>query len=460
MLKTILGGVRDSLFKGEKKEGAPRDKPASAPPPPAVQKTPLPDGVTILRLGDELFENNRDDEAESTYRSAFQSDAPVRLVHRKLQRVVARIAARYEDPAMLMVAPGDGNAAMPSLEDFHAMLDGVNMELAKVPEATPSKFWESHAVEHIDMLVKYGLTNFKRTVAHNYYNWLTVSISDHQIRSLIELWAMHGSAEALADEMEDLRNSGPQVHLFKDTDARLAYKLGVSLLWDYTLHTDHHGILRKIAEPVTGNPLKITRRGRILSQDLAHSVRERNLILDASGLPADSETPIVIGELGAGHGRLAHMFAMTTNCRYMIFDIAPALLVSQWYIQNLFPDEKIFVFRSFDNFEEVAEELSQCRFAFFASSQLEKFPENYFNLFINVCSLMEMRVDSINYFFREIERVTRGHFYTKQWLRQNNREDGIVIEKKDYPVPASWTNHLDSIDPINRRLFQQVWEIP
>jgi putative sugar O-methyltransferase len=248
--------------------------------------------------------------------------------------------------------------------------------------------------------------------------------------------------------------------VFKDVHAMLAFKLGVSLLWDYTLQTDHHGILRKIAEPVTGNSLKITRRGRILSQDLAHSVRERNLILDASGLAADSDKPIMIGELGAGHGRLADLFAMSTTCRYAIFDIAPALLVSQWYIQSLFLGEKVFKFRSFEKFEDIAEELSGCRFAFFASSQLELFPANYFKLFINVCSLMEMREDSIDHFFREIDRVTQGYFYTKQWLLQNNRQDGIVIEKSDYPVPAAWVNRLDSIDPINKRLFQQVWEVP
>jgi len=442
MIRRILGEVREKIARGK--------------------KASIPDGASILQLGDALFESNKDEEAELTYRRAFNSDASADLVNHKLQRVVARIARRYEQPGMLMVAPGDGKATAPTLPEFYSMLDAVNKELATVPEATPSKFWVSHANEHIDMLVKYGLSNFKRTVAHNYYNWLTVSISDHQIRSLIQLWPTHGSAEALSDEMEELHKSGKvsQVHLFKDINAQLAYKLGVSLLWDYTLQTDHHGILRKIAEPLTGNPLKITRRGRVLSQDLAHSVRERNHILDASGLKAESDQPIVIGELGAGHGRLAHVFGMSTNCRYMIFDIAPALLVSQWYIQSLFPGEKIFIFRSFDNFEDIAEELSECRFAFFASSQLEKFPENYFNLFINVCSLMEMRVDSINYFFRQIERVTRGHFYTKQWLRQNNRQDGIVIEKQDYPVPAVWKNRLDSIDPINRRLFQQVWEVP
>ena len=414
-----------------------------------------------MQLGDALFEKNRFEEAESAYRRALDSDAPAEQVRLKLQQVVARIARHHDKPGMLLVPPGDGTASVLTNAELYSMLDAVNKELATVPEVMPSRFWVSHANRHVELLVKFGMSNFKRTVAHNYYNWLTVSIHDPQIRRLMELWPLHGSSDALADDMEDLTrpDNASQVSAFEGVDASRFYKLGVSLLWDYTLFTDHHGLLRKIAEPVTGNPLRITRRGRLLSQDLAHSVRERNLILDASGLATDSDKPIMIGELGAGHGRLAHLFAMSTNCRYAIFDITPALLVSQWYIQSLFPNEKIFKFRHFDHFDEIAEELAQCRFAFFASSQLEKFPENYFGLFINVCSLMEMRVDTINYFFRQIDRVTRGFFYTKQWLVQNNREDNVVIERDDYPVPSTWKRRMEGIDPINQRLFEEVWEI-
>lgn len=454
LIKKVLASVQAKIFTGKAAETELNKDDA--------QNLATSGGELVLRLGDELFDSNRDEEAEATYRRALNSNAPIALVNSKLQKVVARIARKYDEPGMLMEPPGKDFTSTPALPEFYSTLDAVNKELATVPEATPSKFWISHAERHVQLLVKLGLSNFKRTVAHNYYNWLTVSINDYQISSLRDLWSLHGSPEALTDEMEHWRVTGnaSQHHAFKDIHGQLIYKLGVSLLWDYTLHTDHHGLLRKIAEPLAGNPLRITRRGRLLSQDLAHSVRERNLILDASGLAADSVKPIVIGELGAGHGRLAHMFGMSTNCKYVIFDIAPALLVSQWYIQSLFPDEKIFAFRPFNQFEEIAEELSECKFAFFSSNQLEKFPDNYFNLFINVCSLMEMRVDTINYFFRQIERVTSGFFYTKQWLLQNNREDDIVIEKDDYPVPLDWKNLHDSIDPINKRLFQELWEVP
>ncbi len=450
LIKKVLNSVWPDLLPGKKVAALPRQ-----------DRVNPNDGNTYLRMGDALFESNSLEESEAAYRRALNSDAPQDLVAMKLQRVVGKIARHYDTPGTLLVAPGDGKAEAPTISEFYALFDAVNNELTSVPEVMPSNFWVSHAKQHVEMLVRFGMLNFKRTVAHNYYNWLTLSSSDNQIRRLLELWPVHGSSEALADEMEDLSLPGNLNALanFQNPDAQRFYKLGVSLLWDYTLHTDNHGLLRKIAEPVTGNPLRITRRGRLLSQDLAHSVRERNLILDTTELSADSSKPIMIAELGAGHGRLAHMFAMSTNCKYLIFDITPALLVSQWYIKSLFPDEKIFAFRHFDRYEEIEEELSECKFAFFASSQLEKLPENYFDIFINVCSLMEMRIDTINYFFREIERVTRGFFYTKQWLMQNNREDNIVITKDDYPVPQNWTCRMEGIDPINQRLFEQVWKI-
>jgi putative sugar O-methyltransferase len=430
------------------------------PPAPEAAMAQTTNGDTQMRVGDALQRAGKLDEAEAAYRRALEAGAPGRDVNPRLQAVVAQIARNYEQPGSLIVAPGDGRALPWSVAECRAMREAVEKELTTVPAVMPSKFWVTHAQKHIDILDKFGLQHFKRTVAHNYYNWLTISLQDAQISRLVELWHLHGSSEALGDEMEDVTKSNVvSVSAFNDIAAQRFYRLGVSLLWDYTLQTDHHGLLRKIAEPVTGNPIKVMRRGRLLSQDLAHSVRERNRIVDHAQLDADAAEPVVIAELGAGHGRLAHVFALTTRCKYVIFDITPALLVSQWYITSLFPGEKIFTFRHFDTFDEIAQEMSECRFAFFASSQLEKFPEKYFDVFINVCSLMEMRKDTIAYFFRHIERVTRGHFYTKQWLIQNNQEDDIVIERDDYPVPSTWVRRFEGIDPINQRLFEEVWEI-
>lgn len=99
---------------------------------------------------------------------------------------------------------------------------------------------------------------------------------------------------------------------------------------------------------------------------------------------------LVVGELGGGSGRLADVFGLTTNYRYVIIDMTPALYVSQWYIQRRFPKEKIFRFRTFAGFSEIEAELRESRFAFFTANQIELLPAKYFDLFVNVNSLMEM----------------------------------------------------------------------
>jgi putative sugar O-methyltransferase len=423
------------------------------------------DPESLIRAGDALRRERRFAEAERTYSIALAAGAPPRRAQFKIQ-VARRERIQAGLPPGLRVPPGDGRARPPVQDELDAMAAAVTRELARSPAVSPSKFWDRHAAQHFDLLARHGLQNFKRTVAHNYFNWLTLNVGDAQIQRLFDLWPRHASLEVFNDSLEPpgeagmpAPGSGEQRYALDDPASRRIYQLGTSLLWDTTLAGDRHGILCELAEPVTGNPLRLQRGDRLLSQDLAHSVRERNTIVDAAGLDFASARPLVIGELGAGHGRLPHVFHMTANVRYLVFDIAPALLVSQWYISSLFPDQKVFRFRPFERFEQVAGEVEEARFAFFSANQLELLPERYFDLFINVCSLMEMRLDSIAHYFREIDRTTRGAFYTKQWIVQENRDDGVVIRKEDYPVPARWRRILDREDPIHPRLFEQLWRV-
>jgi hypothetical protein len=53
----------------------------------------------------------------------------------------------------------------------------------------------------------------------------------------------------------------------------------------------------------------------------------------------------------------------TTPCRYFVFDIPPALYLSQWYLTTLFPERRAFEFRHFDTFEEIESELSRAEIA-------------------------------------------------------------------------------------------------
>lgn len=172
------------------------------------------------------------------------------------------------------------------------------------------------------------------------------------------------------------------------------------------------------------------------------------------------QSPVIIAELGAGYGRFGYVFLKALpNIKYVIFDIPPALFVSQWYMGKVFPDKKIFKARSFQRFQEIQEEYEQSEIAFFLPHQMELFPEKHFHLFINVSSLGEMRPDQINNYFSQINRLTRDYFYSKQWITSVNPDDNLVIRQEDYPAFPNWTVLYNRPSEIQRKFFEALYQI-
>jgi putative sugar O-methyltransferase len=161
-----------------------------------------------------------------------------------------------------------------------------------------------------------------------------------------------------------------------------------------------------------------------------------------------------VGELGAGYGRLAHVFLEMAACRYVIADIPPALGVAQWYLSNLFPDRRIFRFRPFDTFAQIADELASCDIAFFTPNQLAQFPDRYFDVLISISSLHEMRFDQISHYLELIARVTKEYVYLKQYRRYLNPYDNILVEREVYRLPGAWETIIDRQEAIYSDFFE------
>ncbi len=365
---------------------------------------------------------------------------------------VRRLKARAEDPA-----------ALAAVSELRASLAAMEAEIRRHPLYVPSEFWGSWGRFNDKLLADYGIENFKRTVSHNYQNWLMTSLNDSQVRRLHELWPTHRSHQPWLNAVEapdhvgspgDPRMTRPEYPL-ADARKREIYRVAVGLLWEYVLSTDSFGVLNALTELEVGNPLRIWRNGRLISSDIAHSVRERNILFSTLGL--NGGEALSVAELGAGHGRLAEIFGRTTNYRYFIFDITPALGVSQWYVKHIFPDERIFEFRHFDSFAEIESELRGCRFAFFTANQIELIPDDAFDLFINMNSLMEMRPDQVRNFLNQIDRLTTRAFLSRQWLKWRNPDEGHSLVKEDFALGERWRIGLDQIDDIFPEFFNQVW---
>jgi len=337
-------------------------------------------------------------------------------------------------------------------------LEKMDKELAIKPIYFPSKFWDKHRKFHVELLKLYGINNFKRTVSHHYQNWLMLYRNDPQVQ---ELSALNDSLVPWFNTIEIPDHVGMHLPLdFKLStyplafaDQRDTYRISVGMLWEYVSKSTK--ILDDLSESEIGNPIRIWKGNKIISSDLAHSVRERNLLLD--NLSLNGNEGITVAELGAGHGRIAEVFAKTTNYKYCIFDITPALYVSQWYIKKLFPEEKIFGFRHFENFEDIQKELETCRFAFFTANQIEKLPNEYVQLFINLNSLTEMSLDQIANFLAQIDRVTSEAFLSRQWDKWENKIDGHSVSRSTFSMNNSWTLKINSPDEIHPKFFNQLW---
>jgi len=398
----------------------------------------------------------------------------------------AYVDAGNEDQAeeiLLQALPLDPASVAPHLSRVRFMKDRRASSLAKTADAelrasiaamedeirrdalyVPSEFWHTTGKFHKKWLADYGIENFKRTVSHNYQNWMMVTDDDPQVRQLLGLWPKHKSHQPWLNAIEAPDQVGCQfsspafpfpAYPIANAQQRETYRVAVGLLWEYVLSTDKFGTLETLTESEIGNPVRIWRKGKLISSDLAHSVRERNMLLKASELNGDEA--LCVAELGAGYGRLAEVFGRTTNYRYMIFDITPALYVSQWYIKRIFPEEKIFEFRHFDSFSEIESELNNSRFAFFTANQIELMPDGICDLFINMNSLMEMRPEQIKNFLHHIDRLTQRSFLSRQWVSWRNPEDGNTVGKGDFALGPGWKLSLDHLDTIYPDLFNQVW---
>jgi putative sugar O-methyltransferase len=361
-----------------------------------------------------------------------------------------------------MDARATADATRKELAERATFLAATRATLDRDPFFKPSVFWTDIAIKHERMLDHFGIENFKRTVAHNYQNWLIASSDDPQWIRLREIWKSEPSDQPLLNTVENADDAGfiwdeaaPTYPLSNPTRMAI-YKLAVGIAWEFSLARDPFGFLAGFEESTIGNPIRLRRDGVLISQDAAHSSRELNTLWSALGNCTDG--PLTFAELGAGHGRLAEMIGRKTKHRYLIFDISPTLFVSQWYIQNLFPDERIFAFRDFESWSDVADEVNASRFAFFTPNQIKFLPDASVDVFINICSLMEMRKAQIEYFLRRIAEITRVAFMSKQYYRWHNAADDIVLTKDDFKIGNGFSIAHDSTDDIHNDLFVQIWK--
>ena len=317
-------------------------------------------------------------------------------------------------------------------------------------EILPSKYWEELNRKNLQQLADSGYDNFKRTLARNYFTWI-VNPLNKQIRFLMR---EAGFLESVKIFVNAIRS--PRHELLKRKHT-IFYNMLTNLLWVYVEKNDTDSMLKQLEEPLAGNPLRVQRNGRLISQDLANSLIEYKAILHPDLDRRDVRT---ILELGPGYGRTAYVFlTLQPGCRYILVDIPPALYVAQRYLSEVFPQRKTFDFRNIEDFDTVREEFENADIIFLTPNQLEMLPDQSVDLFLNISSLHEMRLDQIRYYFGEIERLTRHYFYFKQWKETTVPFENETIRESDYPVRDHWKLVYRQQCEVQHKFFEALYAL-
>ena len=347
------------------------------------------------------------------------------------------------------------DSAIDSAEQAFSLYPEIRAMFDEFPkyrkEVLPSKYWEELNRKNLQQLADNKYENFKRTIARNYFTWI-INPFDEQLRFLMREAGTWSSIKILCSALVAPRHDPlKRKHTFY-------YNTLADLLWTYVEKSDTEGLLERLSEPREGNPPEVMHNGRLISQDLANSVLEYEAILHPDVDRRDVRT---ILELGPGYGRTAYVFlTLQPGCRYILVDIPPALYVAQCYLSTVFEDRRIFSFRPFDRFEQVRDELEQADIIFLTPNQLELLHDKSVDLFVNISSLHEMRMDQIRYYFDEIDRLTRKYFYFKQWKETTIPRENVRITEADYPIGDNWRLINRQQCKVQTYFFEALYEIP
>lgn len=303
--------------------------------------------------------------------------------------------------------------------------------------ADTSRFWTKLGAEHAHQLSEHGVDTFKRKQALRYFTWRwrpRAMLRSEQLRFLVRntsprTWAaVLGEPIPVDDELWE--GSG-----FSVAERRLTV-IATRLIWAYA---ERHGspVVLALAEPELGAPLPIRWRGRLISQDLANGALETREIERALG----GRSPASIVEIGGGYGRTAYaLLSRYPDATYTIVDIEPARTISQWYLSQLFPAQRL---------------------CFLAPEQAVSLPGAAFDLAVSISSLQEMTPAQVAGYLALLDRTAAGGtVFLKQWQTWRNPDDDVQLRFADYPVPGGWEELLREPARVQTRFVQAAWRLP
>ena len=160
-----------------------------------------------------------------------------------------------------------------------------------------------------------------------------------------------------------------------------------------------------------------------------------------------------VAELGAGYGRLAHVFSEAADVQYGVFDIPPALAVSQWYLTQMLGPERIVPFSR----TPIRPPSDPGMIGFYTPDQLGRFPDGFFDVAQTISTLPEMPRRQADHFLALLAAKSSGALFLKQWRHWRNEADSAEYREEEYRLPQEWEFVRRRVDPIQPLFFNRLW---
>ena len=144
----------------------------------------------------------------------------------------------------------------------------------------------------------------------------------------------------------------------------------------------------------------------------------------------------LILEIGGGFGSLARIIINDKKCKYFLIDLPEANLISNYYLQNYFPEKKIFNYSDYKD-KSLEDVIQNYDIFILPPGTLDK--QNIkFDLIINARSFMEMNKKIVKEYFDLIQSKINSDGYFLNINRYSKSTVGEDIKFDEYPYDNLW----------------------
>lgn len=203
--------------------------------------------------------------------------------------------------------------------------------------------------------------------------------------------------------------------------------------------------------------------GRVISLDLLLSIDDFYNLCELNPRVADS--PVIVGELGAGWGRLGNVLCQANpSATYVAFDLPEALLISQSYLPSTLPTRVSCGYEVARRLGPVNRDvLHTAHLWFFGAHHIERLAPGTLDIVVNIGSFQEMPPEYIRQYSNAFSRIAAGGSCFLRQLRSNTSH-GINLDEVEsfdaYPLPANWRRQFLRSSILSDEFVEAGYQIP